>query len=973
MKPLRIGILADGGDAGGGRTHILTLCEHLPSDSFEIYFFSIGSGALSHSVEKMEHIKLTEYPLPRKMDPKILKNIRNWVYQNKIEIVHTHGLKANMYGRLALYRANTPIITTYHSNPLFDYTSKVAGFIFALIDQLTISRSNHYIAVSYEIATQLIKRGISQKKITIIKNGVNPFSDEERIQNRKKWRDDFRKQLGIPLDSIVVGSLGRLVKVKGYPEMIQLFEQFFQQSTKKPYLLIIGGGQEEKHLKAMVKQKKLDDYVLFVGFQRNPYPYLYASDVMLYTPKAEALGISILESMNCGIPVIAKKIGGIRELVIDEYNGNIKSGREEIVQSLHDLFSIPDKQRAFVHNGYSMIQQYFANQIMIEKTANVYKNIKKEKIQLLGVFIDNLTKSDAVQKSIQWLGTDSCHQVSTLNIEMLNMSNHSKSLQNALMESDLVLPDGISIIKLGLQCHEYFSERIPGIEYSEALLEYANDHKLRVFFLGGKPETSKKLAIQIPKKFSSLPVAGYHHGYFPKEQDNEILDKIIAYHPDILLVGMGMGRQEAWIHEYKHIIPAKIAVGVGGSLDVWAGNTKRAPKLFIQLNLEWLYRMLLEPKERIKRITSTLPCILKILKENRSHHKRIVISGYYGYGNIGDEAILNTLLRDLKKVITDKKIHLSILSSNPYATSTITDTFAVQRFDPFAVVRELKNMDGLISGGGGLIQDITSWKSPLYYLGIIALARSFGKKVLLYANGVGPLHFPMNRKLTSLILNQVKDISVRDVDSQNLLKSLGTKHAKVTIDPIFSLNQTNVLDSYTKYQDFIAVSFGPNKDTQNNQHKIAQLLDFVSEQTGKTCLFTPFYPGFDRHFSKEIMSIMKTKSIVIETFCPPEEMLSILKRCTFGIGMRLHFLIFLAILNKPMLPYLYDPKVKTFSDMLSLTNSLDQSKSLEEMKAISLHFVSDLKKTVNYSPIVTTLRDQNQFNQNQLTEFFQQL
>jgi polysaccharide pyruvyl transferase CsaB len=286
-----------------------------------------------------------------------------------------------------------------------------------------------------------------------------------------------------------------------------------------------------------------------------------------------------------------------------------------------------------------------------------------------------------------------------------------------------------------------------------------------------------------------------------------------------------------------------------------------------------------------------------------------------------------------------------------------------------AVIREISSSDGLISGGGGLIQDVTSWKSPLYYLGIIALARLYRKKVFLYANGVGPLHYSLNRKVTNLVLNRVKNISVRDIDSQTLLSSLGVKHANVTIDPIFSLMQTDAVDSYTQYQDFIAVSFGPNKDTLANQTKIAQFLDFVSEQTDKTCLFTPFYPGFDRDFSKELKHKMKRKSVVIETFCPPEEMLSILKRCAFGIGMRLHFLIFLAILNKPMLPYLYDPKVKTFSDMLSLSSTLGKNNSFEEMKTILKPFLDNLSQQANFSPLVSSLRNQNRLNQDQLIQF----
>jgi len=969
MKKIKIGILADGGDAGGGRTHILTLCENLPKAGFEIFFFSIGSGALSHTVDKMPEIMLTEYPIKRKMDPKILYALRKWTKENGIEILHTHGLKANMYGRLALWRNSIPILTTYHSNPLFDYDSRLAGFVFAVIDQLTIHRSDQFIAVSYEIATQLEKRGIQRKKITIVKNGVNPIEASQRIQERNQWRNEIRSQLSIPQDAKVIGSLGRLVKVKGYPQIITIFKSIYHQSKMKPFLLIIGGGAEEKNLKALVTRFGLEPNVIFVGFQRNPYPYLYASDIMLYSPKAEALGISILESMNTGIPVVAKRVGGIRELIVDEYNGNIKKNHSEIVSAILDLFELPDKQNAFVQNGYAMIQSYFSNQIMMKKTIHLYRKIKKDRIYLLGIPIDNVTKSEALGKAYGWLETKICHQVSTLNIEMLNKSINFEPLRNALLESDLVLPDGMSILKLGRASGEFFSERVPGIEFSEALLQYANQNNLRVYFLGGKQQTIEKLKSTIPARFPNLIPVGYHNGYFGPEENGGILQNIKESNPDILFVGMGMGRQEAWIHQYKNETPAKIAVGVGGSMDVWAGNIRRAPQLFIQFNLEWLYRVLLQPGERIKRLLATLPCIFLILKENKMKYRRILISGYYGYGNIGDEAILNSLLRDIRSIETNREISVAILSSNPHATSTITDAFAIYRFAPFSVLKEIRDTNGLISGGGGLIQDVTSWKSPLYYLGIILMAKIFGKNRILYANGMGPLLYKGNRWLTRFVLNTVKRISVRDHDSQNLLQSIGVRHAEVTIDPIFSLDRSHSFDSYSQYNDFIAISFGPNRDTVANKLKIAAFLDFVSSKTGKMCLFTPFYPTYDRSFSRSIQKEMKTPSVVIETFCPPEEMISILKRCAFGIGMRLHFLIFLALLNKPILPYLYDPKVKTFSQMLSLHPVLDKSQDGGQMEDFFDQFYANLQNPIDFSPIVSKLREQNNLNISFLEDF----
>ena len=139
-------------------------------------------------------------------------------------------------------------------------------------------------------------------------------------------------------------------------------------------------------------------------------------------------------------------------------------------------------------------------------------------------------------------------------------------------------------------------------------------------------------------------------------------------------------------------------------------------------------------------------------------------------------------------------------------------------------------------------------------------------------------------------------------------------------------------------------------------------LTFMAESLKQAAEITPEYKRGDT-----------TSAVVIETFCPPEEMLSILKRCAFGVGMRLHFLIFLAILNKPMLPYLYDPKVKTFSEMLSLEFSLNKTKTLAEMEAIFASFTGTLAHKTNYSEIVQSLKDLNRLNREDLALFCQNL
>lgn len=971
MRKIRIGIVADGGDAGGGRTHILTLCHDLPAEYFEIYFFSLGEGKLSHSVEQIPHIQATIYPMKSKLDRHIFSSIRKWSIENQIDVLHTHGLKANMYGRLSLWRVPLPIVTTYHSNPFFDYSHSVLGFLFAYIDQLTLHRSQFFIAVSYEIATQLLKRGISKEKITIVRNGVplqKLLSDDEKQMKREA----IRKQLEIPSSAKVIGTLSRLVKVKGYDEMFRVFQKLLAISDEKPFLLIIGGGEHRPVLEVLAKKLGIDEYIRFAGFQSDPLPYLLASDLMLFTPRAEALGIAIIESMNAGVPVVAKKIGGIQELIIDQYNGYIKSTETELVKSCQRLLRDASLRQAFSKNGRQMVSTYFTNTTMIQKTSLLYQQIKKPVIRLLGVPIHNICLSESLRLAEKWLSDSSCHSVSTLNIEMLNLARTESRLKKALQESDLVLPDGISIVKAGLALGEFFSERIPGIDFSEGILQLLQNQKGSVYLLGGKPGIAIKAAEYLQSKYSGISVVGVRDGYFSDEEEASVLQGIIQAKPDVLFVGVGMGKQEILIHRYKSKQIAKIAVGVGGSLDVWSQCVNRAPVWFIVHNLEWFYRLIKEPNTRFTRLIKTFPCFREIWQQRKSKFKKILISGYYGYGNIGDEAILESLHRDIREE-EDPRLIVTILSANPHATSTTTGLFAVHRFDPIAVLREIRYCHGIISGGGGLIQDITSWKSPLYYLAIIFLGWLFKKKVLVYANGVGPLRYGFNRFLTSMVLRLVQKITLRDEESKNLLTRLKvTRNVATTIDPIFSLYKPIFPVIHALHRQQFAVSIGPNANTVSRQNELAVLLDEISEKTGYVCLFTPFYPMYDKPFSNSIRKKMRHSSDLIETRLPPDEMFHLLADCQFGIGMRLHFMIFMSLLNKPIWPILYDRKVTTFAEMLRLPYSIQLKDSFQTWQRTAESFLENSKNRPDYTPITSHLSELHCRNKEDLHQFFAQ-
>ncbi len=967
-KVLRIGFVADGGDAGGARTHILTLLRQMPEHRIECFFFSLGEGALSNTVEQLEKVHLTAYPLKSKADPRILKAIQKWSAENSLDVIHTHGLKANMYARLALYRSPVPIITTYHSHPLFDYRLLLNGIIFTWIDQLTLHRSNHFIAVSYEIATQLEKRGIDRDQITIIKNGVPAQSFDSREEASS--RQTIRKQWDIPEEAIVVGSLGRLVKVKGYDEMLDLFKGCLDASTLPLYLLVIGGGEEKQALESKAKALGIHENIRWVGFQKNPYPYILACDLMLFTPRSEALGIALLECMTARRAVVSKKVGGIQELLLDRYNGRIRSKKEELIRAVLELSENPEQRKALAENGAQMANRFFTCERMAEKTAQLYRSIKKDRIHILDLPVDNLRKSEILPLAEEWLKQESCQQVITINLEMIARARQDSSFRKAIQEAELVIPDGISILKLAKSMGEFVSEKVAGVELGEALLSLAEKESKKVYFLGSTQATLTALKQKLGEKYPRLTIAGMHHGYFSEEEEKAMVAEIAASKADILFVGMGAGKQDCFIHRNKNKLMVRMAMGIGGSLDIWAGKLQRAPQWALKLNIEWLYRILSQPQLRLGRFLKSIPVMRKVLKDQKNQVQRLLISGYYGYGNIGDETILQTLTRDLHALSKKCKLQVSVLSANPHMTTTLADeVFSSHRFCLSTLIKELVRAKGVISGGGGLIQDVTSTKSPWYYLGIIALARCLRKKVFVYANGVGPLQYPFNRWLSKLILSMANPLTVRDEHSEKMLQSWGIHHCQLTADPIFSYHPTPIQDPYPNHQDFIAVSLGRSRETNAKIPFFANYLDELSRKTGKTCVFTPFYRAYDSRFSQKVMDYMSEPSMLIDTFLLPEEMFSLLSRASIGVGMRLHFLVFLSLLGKPLLPIVYDPKVEAFCGQLALpfawTRGTSHQSMIDQMEA----FVDYTRQPVSYKKALQQLSERNHLNQQFLEDF----
>ena len=332
---------------------------------------------------------------------------------------------------------------------------------------------------------------------------------------------------------------------------------------------------------------------------------------------------------------------------------------------------------------------------------------------------------------------------------------------------------------------------------------------------------------------------------------------------------------------------------------------------------------------------------------------KIMISGYYGFNNTGDEAILKSMVGAFKKKIPQIKI--TVLSRSPLQTSQTYQVKAINRLNLIDIMLCLRDTDLFISGGGGLLQDSTGkgW-SILYYLGLILVAKIVKVPVMIYAQGIGPVNKQINKKLIKWILNKVDLITVRDNPSKELLENLGVMRPSIYVnsDPVFLLNRKNlnsVIDSYPFIQEMINSDNRPLIGVSVREYKgngldskriFAQAADYLIENYKAKIIFFPFKFDEDVHTSEEILSLMKNKAEVLKIKLRPEELLSVLSRLSLVVGVRLHSIIFSSMANIPFIAFNYDPKVKYFVEDLGLSEVL-----LETGKGISL---KDIQKKVEY-------------------------
>ena len=228
------------------------------------------------------------------------------------------------------------------------------------------------------------------------------------------------------------------------------------------------------------------------------------------------------------------------------------------------------------------------------------------RIDVLGVGFDNLTPEEAAAAGAALAGADGFHYAVTPNPEFLLAAKRNAPFRQALLNADLVLADGIGVVYSAKILGRPLKGKVTGIGCAQLLMAWMAEHGKRLFLLGAKPGVAEQAAANLRQIYPGLTICGTHDGYF--REDAPVVEAIRSAGADVVFVCLGAPKQELWMVEHGPATGAHLMVGLGGSLDVFAGVVERAPEGFQKLGLEWLYRLIKEPR-RIGRM-ARLPLVL---------------------------------------------------------------------------------------------------------------------------------------------------------------------------------------------------------------------------------------------------------------------------------------------------------------------------------------------------------------------------
>jgi L-malate glycosyltransferase len=368
---LKVLHLNAGVETGGGMVHILQLLHHFDQADMILGLFEKGL-IYDKAIEK--GIKVVLFKQRSRMDFKLLKKIIHLIDEENLEIVHTHGPRANFYGCfLKRRRPRIKWIITVHSNPRHDFLGKgLIGKAFTFLHLWALKKPDHYLAISSRFKDFLISEGIEEKKITTIYNGID-FSTNPNCSTIS------REALNVLEDDFLMIMVARLCPVKGHHIVFQALKELIMIHPNIK-LLVVGDGFLEEELKKFVQKIGIADSVIFLGHRDDVDSLYKISDIKVLSSFSESFPLVLLEAARAKKPVITTDVGGVRDLIISKDLGwivPIKS-HDHLKQAIEEAINYKKmgKLKEMGMNLYNRASTHFTIDHFQESVLHAYKNLK---------------------------------------------------------------------------------------------------------------------------------------------------------------------------------------------------------------------------------------------------------------------------------------------------------------------------------------------------------------------------------------------------------------------------------------------------------------------------------------------------------------------------------------------------------------------------------------------------------------------
>lgn len=371
MRKIKILHLISTLDIGGVQKQIFEVVSRLEGEEFSNTVGSFRDGILRESFENAG-IPVVIFPRWFRFDPLLPFRIAGYLVKEKIEILQTYLFTANTWGRLGGILAGSTVMIASERNAI-----PWKGSIHLFLDHILSYPTASIVTSSQAVKKLVVKRAlIPSHKIRVIYNGV----DIQKFSSGDK--KSARSRLSLPPQALIIGTVGRLHWCKGHRYLLEAFKKLLPEFPSL-YLLIVGEGEERKKLEVLAYKLGVRHRVIFTGEIKEPVDYIRCMDIGVYPSLYEALGISILETLACEVPVVASKTGGIPEIVDEKCGFLVSPGdSESLAKAINILLKDEMKRRKMGKMGREKVKENFSIEKTVEEWKSLYGEVIKKKMRM---------------------------------------------------------------------------------------------------------------------------------------------------------------------------------------------------------------------------------------------------------------------------------------------------------------------------------------------------------------------------------------------------------------------------------------------------------------------------------------------------------------------------------------------------------------------------------------------------------------